>query len=120
MLAAYVGYKLLGVGGAIAAAAAAFVPSFALMLALLPAFDRVRSLAWAKGVIQGIVPGVIGVMAIALARMTPHAAPDPCALAMLGATVVVLMVWRRAPLEMMLAGSAVGIVRSRLLALGRI
>jgi len=44
MLAAYVGYKLLGIGGAIVAATASFLPSFVLMLGLLPAFDRVRNL----------------------------------------------------------------------------
>src|SRR4029450_7955883 len=65
MVAAYVGYKVLGVTGAIAAGAAAFLPSFALMLGILPTFDRVRNLAWARAVIQGIAPGVIGVLAVA-------------------------------------------------------
>ena len=111
MLAAYVGYKLLGIGGAMAAAAAAFLPSFVLMLAMLPVFERVRNLAWAKAVIQGIVPGVIGVMAVALARMTPHAAPDLFAIAALVATVAALLLWRVAPLKLMLAGAALGVVR---------
>jgi len=120
MLAAYVGYKLLGVGGAVVAATAAFLPSFVLMLTLLPAFERIRNLAWARAVIQGIVPGVIGVMAVALARMAPAAAPDPLALAVLLATLVVLLVWRVAPLKLMLAGALVGLLRQRLSALGRI
>ena len=120
MLAAYVGYKLLGIGGAIVSAAAAFLPSFVLMLALLPAFDRIRNLAWAKAVIQGIVPGVIGVMAVALARMTPAAAPDALALAVLLGTVVVLLVWRVGSLKLMLAGAVVGIVRQHVSALARI
>ena len=114
MVAAYVGYKLLGVGGALAAAIAAFLPSFALMLAILPAFDRVRALAWTRALIQGIAPGVIGVMAVALARMTPQAAPDLLAIVVLVATVAVLLLWRVAPLKAMLAGAVVGLVRSRL------
>jgi chromate transporter len=114
MLAAYVGYKLLGLGGAVVASAASFLPSFVMMLMILPAFDRVRNLAWAKALMQGIVPGVIGVMAVALARMAPHAAPDPFAIVVLVASVVVLVVWRLAPLKLMLAGSIAGIVRSRL------
>jgi len=113
MVAAYVGYKVLGIGGAIAAAAAAFLPSFVLMLAVLPAFDRVRNLAWTRAVIQGIAPGVIGVMAVALARLTTHAAPDPLALAVLLATVAALLLWRLAPLKLMLAGAIVGVLRSR-------
>ena len=119
MVAAYVGYKTLGVGGALVAAAASFLPSFVLMLALLPVFDRIRNLAWAKAVMQGIVPGVIGVMAVALVRMAPHAAPDPPALAALAVTVVVLVLWRVAPLKVMLAGSVFGIVRDRVAVWGR-
>jgi chromate transporter len=113
MVAAYVGYKLLGVVGAVAAAAAAFLPSFVLMLAILPAFDRVRNLAWAKAVIQGIAPGVIGVMAVALARMAPPAVPDLLAVIVLLASVTALMLWQVGPLKAILAGAVVGIVRSR-------
>jgi chromate transporter len=111
VVAAYAGYKLLGIWGAIAAAAAAFLPSFILMLAILPAFDRVRNLAWAKAVIQGIAPGVIGVMAVALTRLAPHAVPDLLALAVLLATVAVMLAWRVAPVKLMLAGSMIGILR---------
>ena len=113
MLATYVGYKVLGVGGAVVAAAASFLPSFILMLTLLPVFDRVRTLAWARAVMQGLVPGVIGVMAVALVRMTPHAAPDPPAVAALVVAGVVLIVWRVAPLKAMLGGSVFGLLRDR-------
>jgi chromate transporter len=118
MLAAYVGYKLFGVGGAAVAAAASFLPSFVLMLAILPAFDRIRSLGWAKAVMQGIVPGVIGVMGVALVRLAPHAAPDPFAAAVLVATVAALMLWRLAPLKAMATGALVGIFRTHLSAVG--
>ena len=42
MVAAYVGYKVAGLGGAVIAAAASFLPSFILMLSILPVFERVR------------------------------------------------------------------------------
>src|SRR5262245_31004511 len=114
MVAAYVGYKLLGVIGAVAAAAAVFMPSFVLMLAILPVFDRVRSLAWTQAVMQGIAPGVIGVMTVALARIAPQAAPDLLAILVLVATVVLLMYGRLTPVKAMLAGAAVGVLRNRL------
>ena len=113
MLAAYVGYKVLGPGGAIVAAAASFLPSFVLMLVLLPVFDRIRNLAWARAVMQGVVPGVIGVMAVALVRMTPYAAPDLLAIAALAVAVTALLLWRLAPLKVMLGGSVFGILRDR-------
>jgi chromate transporter len=111
MVAAYVGYKTLGVTGAAVAAAASFVPSFVMMLALLPVFERVRNLAWARAVIQGIVPGVVGVMAVALLRLAPYAAPDTPAVAVLVVTVAALVVWRLAPLKVMGGGTVFGILR---------
>jgi chromate transporter len=113
MLAAYVGYKALGVGGAVVAAAASFLPSFVMMLVLLPAFDRIRNLMWARAVIQGIVPGVIGVMAVVLVRMAPHAAPDAPAVVALIVTTAALLVWRFAPLTTMAGGALFGILRDR-------
>jgi chromate transporter len=114
MLAAYVGYKVLGVSGAIVAAAASFLPSFVLMLGLLPVFERIRTLGWARAAMQGVVPAVIGVMTIALARMVPDAAPDPLAIGMLVVAILTLICWRPAPLKVMLGGSVVGVLRERL------
>ena len=113
MLAAYVGYKTLGVGGAVVAAAASFLPSFVMMLALLPAFDRIRNLIWARAVIQGIVPAVIGTMAIVLVRIAPHAAPDAPAIVALIVTTAVLLLWRVGPLKAMAGGAVFGILRDR-------
>ena len=95
------------------AAAASFLPSFVLMLVLLPMFDRIRNLTWARAVMQGVVPGVIGVMAVALVRMAPHAAPDPLALAMLVVAVTTLILGRVAPVKVMLGGSVFGMLRDR-------
>jgi chromate transporter len=114
MIAAYVGYTLLGLPGALAAIVAVFLPSFVLMLAILPAFDRVRALPWAKAVIQGIAPAVIGVMAVALTRMAPHAVPDAFAFVVLVAAVAVLLLWRLGPVMLLLGGAMAGLARARL------
>jgi chromate transporter len=113
MLAAYVGYKVLGVSGAIVAATASFLPSFVLMLGLLPLFERIRDLRWAKAVMQGLIPGVIGVMVVALVRMAPYAAPDLPAIVALVVTAAVLIVWRLAPLKVMAGGSVFGVLRTQ-------
>jgi chromate transporter len=114
IVAAYVGYKVAGILGAVVGAAAAFVPSFVLMLAILPAFDRVRRLAWMRAAMRGIGPAVIGVLAVSLFQLAPHALPDPLAIAVLVATVTALLLWRVGPVKLMIAGSVLGILRSRL------
>jgi len=117
MVAAYVGYKVAGVAGAVVGGVAAFLPSFVMMLAILPAFDRVRKLVWTRAALRGIAPAVIGILAVSLVRLAPHVLPDAFAIATLLATVLVLMVWRVATLKVMLLGAVLGIVRSRLFSL---
>ena len=113
MVAAYVGYKVVGVTGAVIGAAAIFLPSFMLMLAILPVFDHVRTLVWTRAALRGIGPAVIGVLAVSLVQMAPHALPDPFAIAMLIVTITVLLAWRIGAVKLMLAGAVLGMLRSR-------
>jgi chromate transporter len=117
MVAAYVGYKVAGVAGAMVGGAAAFLPSFVMMLAILPALDRVRKLVWTRAALRGIAPAVIGVLAVSLVRLAPYALPDVFAIATLMATVVVLVIWRVATLKVIFLGAVLGIVRNRLFSL---
>ena len=112
MIAAYVGYKLAGIGGAVVAAAAAFLPSFAIMLAILPILDRVRQLAWMKAVMRGMSPAVIGVLAVSLVRLSPAAVPDPLALLILIGTIAATLAFRVGAFKLMLGGAVLGVVRS--------
>ena len=116
MLAAYVGYKALGMTGALVAAIAIFLPSFVMILALMPVFERVRAITWARAVLQGMVAGVIGTLAVALARLAPHVIVDPFSAVLFGGAVTVLLVWRAAPLKMAAGGAVLGVVRRRLIA----
>jgi len=114
MIAAYVGYKLAGVAGAAVAATAAFLPSFVIMLSLLPVLDRVRQLAWVKAVMKGMGPAVIGVLVVSLVRLSPAAVPGPLALAILVGTVVAAMALRVGAFKLMMGGAILGILRSQL------
>lgn len=66
--------------------------------------------------LRGIASAVIGVLAVSLLRLAPHALPDALALATLAATVVLPMMWRVGTFKVMLLGAALGIARSRLAA----
>jgi chromate transporter len=117
MVAAYVGYKVAGFGGAVIAATATFLPSFILMLSILPMFERVRTLVWTKAAMMGVQPAVMGVLAVALVRMAPYALPDPFAVSLLLGTLIALLAWRIGAIKLMSAGAVVGVLRSRLFAL---
>jgi chromate transporter len=112
MVAAYVGYKVAGVSGAAVAALAIFLPSFALMLSIVPVLDRVRRLAWIKAAMKGISPAVIATLAVTIVQLAPHAAPDAFTKAVLLVTVAVMVVWQRLPvLPSIACGGLAGIVR---------
>jgi chromate transporter len=114
MVAAYVGYKVVGVAGAVVGAIAIFLPSFLVMLFILPMLDWVRTLVWTKAALEGIGPAVIGVLAVSLVRIAPQALPDLCAVAMLVATALALAAWHIGAVKLILSGAVVGVLRSRL------
>ena len=110
MLAAYVGYKLCGVAGAAVGAFAIFLPSFILMLSVLPIVNRFRELGWIRAAMRAISAAVIGVLIVSLAHLAPHAAPDAFTTLLMGLTIVAMLAWSIAPLKLIVAGSLVGIV----------
>jgi chromate transporter len=114
MLAAFVGYKVAGLAGAGVAAAAIFLPSFILMMSILPMLDRVRALAWTRAAMRGISPAVVGAIGLTVVRLTPHAAPDVFTASLFLLTVVGLLLWRLPTIPLAVGGGLLGIaVRSR-------
>ena len=114
MLAAFVGYKVGGVAGAAVAAGAIFLPSFVLMLSVIPVLNRVKQATWVRAFMRGVGPAVIGAIAVSLVAILPHAAPDPFAVVLLLATIIAILLWRVRPLPLMVAGGAVGVARRAL------
>jgi len=108
MLAAFIGYQVAGLGGAVVAGVAIFVPSFVLMLSLLPLLDHLERVAWLNAARQGISPVIIGMIAVALLKVLPTAIagliPGVLALATVGAMVL----GRVGPVPLMAVGAALG------------
>lgn len=114
MLAAYVGYKTSGIAGAAVSAVAIFLPAFVVMLSLMPVLSRFKHLLWIKAAMKGISAAVIGCLAVALAQLLPHAAPDIFALVLFVSAAGALLLWRLGPLPPLLAGGVLGVIgRSR-------
>jgi chromate transporter len=114
MLAAFVGFKISGIAGAAVAAGAIFLPSFIMILSVLPLLQRMQNLAWLQAFMRGIGPAVIGALSVALLRMGPAAAPDIFTAALLAMTVVVLMLRKVGPFPLVLGGAIAGTLRKTL------
>ncbi len=117
MVAAFVGYKLAGISGALVGGAAIFLPSFMLMLSIMPIYERVRRLRWMQAALQGIAPAVIGTLAVSLLQMAPHAVPDRFAAVLFVFALVGLLGWQVSALRAMLGGALFGLLRDRIVAL---
>jgi chromate transporter len=89
MLAAFIGYKLFGALGAAVAAGAIFLPSFVMVLSILPLLRRMKDLQWLKAFMRGVAPAVIGALGVSVVQMAPHAAPDIFTWCLLGGTIVI-------------------------------
>ena len=108
MLAAYVGYKVAGLAGATVGGIAIFLPSFMLMLSVMPVLGRLRHLLWIKAAMRGIGAAAIGAIGVSLLQMAPYAAPDAFAVFLLALTVAAMLAWRAGPLPLMLGGACIG------------
>ncbi|MBI1735240.1 MAG: chromate transporter [Candidatus Rokubacteria bacterium] len=109
----FLGYARGGWRGGLVGGVCFVLPAFVIMLTLLPVLDRVRRLTWVRAAMKGMGCAVIGVLAVSLLRLTPHALPDALAVTIFGATIVALLVWRVGVIKLLLAGSALGILAGR-------
>lgn len=110
MLAAYVGYKLSGMAGAVVGGVAIFLPAFILMLSVLPVLNRIRELIWIKAAMRAISAAVIGIISVSLMQMAPHAAPDAFTVMLMVLTIAGMLIWSLAPLPLMLGGGLIGVI----------
>ena len=105
---AIVGWAAAGLGGALLAAAVAFVPSFAVVLALGSRFGLLRSSATARAFLDGAGPAAVGAVLGAVVPLF-GALEEAWQYVVLGAACVVLALGR-ATLWVLGGGAVVGLV----------
>jgi len=110
MLAAFVGYKVAGVAGAAVGAGAIFLPSFVLLLSILPWLERFRALKWVRAAMRGVGPAVVGAIGLSVVHLAPTAAPDAFAGVVLVATVATLLLWKLPVIPAALGGGILGVL----------
>jgi chromate transporter len=58
----FIGYMLYGLPGAITATIAIFTPSFLMVIAVTPVFDRLKASAYFTGATKGILSSFVGLL----------------------------------------------------------
>lgn len=115
LTAAFIGYKVAGVLGALVASVAIFTPSFAFIILGAPVLQRLRRNPWVQAALKGIKPAVLGVIAAAVGPLATAAFDQPTAIATIVAillslaALVALLRFRIATWQLVLVGAVVGL-----------
>ncbi len=124
--ATYVGYKCGGLLGAVTATVSVSLPSFILILAALMFITRFRENRTVQGVLRGIKPATVGLMATAFVFMAKVALisdqelglcpenMDAVAIAVFAVTYILLKFTHLGAITLTIIGAAMGVVFSLL------
>ena len=108
-LAIYIGWKLHGKRGGIAAGTLFVLPSMFILLALSVVYVRFGSLPWIAAMFNGIKPVVIALVIVALERVARRAVRGPIQSAVALATFAAMFFFEASPLIVMFSAIALGI-----------
>jgi len=88
--AAFIGYKVGGVLGAVAATAGVFLPPALVMLVCVRGLDRIKKSSRIKAALHGIRPAVVGLIAVAGISVARSAPMNGITLMIFGASLIAL------------------------------
>ena len=88
-----------GLGGAVAALAAIFLPGLLLVAAVLPHWDRLRRIVWAQAAMRGAGAAVVGILGLAFySPVFTGGVASAADLAVAAMAFVLLTAWKAPPL----------------------
>ncbi|MGB3308773.1 MAG: chromate efflux transporter [Nodosilinea sp.] len=114
--AAFVGYKVAGVLGALVATVAIFTPSFLFIMFASPFLLRLRKNPWVKSFIKGVLPAALGAIAaaaipLAAAALVQPTLPGTIVAIVVGlAALIALVRFRRPTWQLVPAGAIAGLI----------
>lgn len=115
---AFVGYKVAGVLGALAATVAVFLPSFGFVGLAAPLLRRSRHNPWVRAFLQGITPAVLGAILAVTLPLVQAALQIDRGVAWLSAATGALLIlgmvgllrWRLAAWQVLACGAIAGVL----------
>jgi chromate transporter len=108
--AAFIGYKVLGLPGALIAALGTFLPSSLMLWGLIKVYRRVSSNVLVQGFLSGVMPAVTGMLLSATVFVGRSAITGPVPAVLAPLTLCLLLRFKVEPVWLILGGALVGIV----------
>jgi chromate transporter len=103
--ATFVGYRLAGLAGAVGSTVAVFLPSFLVLMAALPHYDRIKRLRAVRWMIQGVLAAFIALLLSVLVEFSRASLVDWKTVGLTTAAAVAL--WWKIDLLLIVAGAAI-------------
>ena len=113
-LAIYIGWKLHGKRGGIAAGALFVLPSMFVLLALSIVYVRFGSQPWIAAIFNGLKPAVVALVIVALEKLARKALRQPLQLAVAAVALAAILFLKISLLVMLLGAVVLGIVLTAL------
>lgn len=108
--ATFIGYVLGGPGGAVLATAGIFLPAFIFVAVSGPLVPRIRRSLTAGAVLDGVNAASLSLMAVVTYQLARTALVDSITVALLAASLILLIVSRLNSAWLVLLGAAIGLV----------
>jgi len=105
--ATFIGYRVLGVAGALLATLAVFTPGVAAMFVLAHLHEKIRRLQWLQAMVRGVVAAFIGLLLSVTIQLGIASLTDWRTVMLALVAAAVLIVWRKDPLWVIIGGAII-------------
>jgi len=113
IMAAFIGYRVAGVPGAIVALTGLFLPCTLAVVVLASTYEKVQGLAFVERAIRGVSTAVVGLLAAAVIGLAPQASATLASAGIAAAVFVLVTRTKIEPVALVLASGVVGLLLLR-------
>ncbi|MGC9218146.1 MAG: chromate efflux transporter [Athalassotoga sp.] len=105
--ATFIGYKVAGILGSIAATVGVFTPCLLLVITLIPIYVKIKENSWVKVVLNGVVASFIGLITLVLIDMISNNLTTPLTIILAISAFLVLRFTKLNTLWVLLGGTGI-------------